>query len=88
MKITTAAFSRLKSKLRGQPTGTAVRIAFRDGQVTFRPDTKQEGDLVFAHRGRSMLLVASEAADRVASRTLGVVETTAGQRLRFVSSGR
>ena len=88
MKITAAAYSRLKTKLRGQPTGTAVRIAFSDGQVTFRPDMKQDGDLVFAHKGKSMLLVAPESAGKVASRTLGVVETASDHRLRFVRSGR
>lgn len=84
MKITATAFSRLKHKLRRQPEGTAVRIAFMDGQVTFRPDTEQKGDVVFAHRGQSILLVAADTAQKIATRTLDVVETAAGNRLRFV----
>ena len=84
MKITATAFSRLKRKLRRQPEGTAVRITLLDGMVTFRPDTEQKGDVVFAHRGQSILVVAAETAHKIASRTLDVVETAAGERLRFV----
>lgn len=84
MKITVAAFSRLRLKLRSQPKGTAVRIAVDEGLVTFRPDTEQVGDMVFAHGGKSLLVVASDTARRLASRTLDVVETAAGDRLRFV----
>jgi Fe-S cluster assembly iron-binding protein IscA len=86
MKITAAAFSRLKLKLRGQPEGTAVRIKLEDGLVTFRPDMKKEGDVVFAHRGQSVLVVAPDTAQRIDARTLDVVETTAGDRLRFVKT--
>ncbi|MFN9717375.1 MAG: hypothetical protein ACK58L_01695 [Planctomycetota bacterium] len=84
MKITAAAFSRLKFKLRGQPKGTTVRMEFEDGLVTFRPDTEQDGDVMFAHGGRLLLVVASDTARRIASRTLDVVETSSGDRLRFV----
>lgn len=84
VKITATAFSRLKRKLKSQPKGTAVRITIEDGYVQFRPDTEQKGDVVFADHGRSLLLVTSETAKRIAHRTLDVVETKDGDRLRFV----
>lgn len=83
MKITAAAFSRLRFKLRGQPRGTAVRMELEDGLVTFRPDTEQDGDVMYAHGGRLLLVVAADTARRTAARTLDVVETAAGDRLRF-----
>ena len=84
--ITATAYSRLKLKLKRQPEGTAVRITVPDGLVQFRPDTEQKGDVVFAHRGRSLLIAAAETAGRIAHRTLDVVETQDGDRLRFVRS--
>ena len=82
--VTATAYSRLKRKLKRQPEGTAVRITVQDGHVQFRPDTEQKGDVVFAERGRSLLLVGVETAGRIANRTLDVVETRNGGRLRFV----
>ncbi len=84
--VTATAFSRLQRKLRSQPDGTAVRITVKDGHVKFRPDTEQTGDVVFAHRGHSVLLVAADTAERISTRTLDVVKTADGERLRFVRS--
>ncbi len=82
--ITATAYSRLKRKLKRQPEGTAVRITVKDGLVQFRTDTEQKGDVVFGQRGRSLLLVGTETAPRIANRTLDTVETGEGERLRFV----
>ena len=83
-KVTETALLRLKRKLEQQPDGVAVRITVEDGHVQFRPDTKQKGDLVFARSGQLLLLVGLETAKHIANRTLGVVKTAAGDRLRFV----
>ena len=82
--ITATAYSRLKRKLKRQPEGTAVRITVTDGLVQFRNDTEQKGDVVFAQRGRSLLLVGADTVGRIANRTLDVVETREGGRVRFV----
>lgn len=84
VKVTATAFSRLKQKLRRQPEGIAVRITVRDGHVHFRPDSEKKGDVVFSQHGKSLLLVGSETAGRIANRILDVVETSDGGRLRFV----
>ena len=86
VKVTNTAFSRLKHKLRRQPDGTSVRLTVEDGHVTFRPGTEQKGDVVFAHRGHSILVMAADTADRISTRTLDVVKTIDGARLRFVRS--
>ena len=83
VKVTAMAFSRLKRKLRRQPEGIAVRITMENGHVEFRPDKEQTGDVVFAHRGQSVLLVGTETADKIARKTLDVVKTADGDRLRF-----
>ena len=64
VKVTATAFSRLKRKLRRQPEGIAVRITMENGHVEFRPDKEQKGDVVFAHRGQSVLLVGTERQKR------------------------
>lgn len=84
VKVTNTAMSRLKRKLKRQPEGVAVRITVRDGHVQFRPDTEQTGDVVFSQSGRSLLLVGLETAKHIANRTLDVVRTVKGDRLRFV----
>ena len=84
VKVTETALLRLKRKLEQQPDGVAVRITVEDGHVQFRPDTKQKGDLVFARSGQLLLLVGLESAKHIENRTLGVVKTAAGDRLRFV----
>ena len=84
VKVTETALSRLKRKLKRQPAGVAVRITVEDGHVQFRPDTEQKGDVVFARSGQSLLLVGLETAQRIANRTLDVVKTLDGDRLRFV----
>jgi Fe-S cluster assembly iron-binding protein IscA len=84
VKVTETALSRLKRKLKRQPEGVAVRITVQDGHVQFRPDTEQKGDVVFAQSGQSLLLVGLETAERIAHRTLDVVKTIKGNRLRFV----
>ncbi|MFO0998862.1 MAG: hypothetical protein U0936_00855 [Planctomycetaceae bacterium] len=83
VKVTATAFSRLKRKLRRQPEGIAVRITLKNGHVEFRPDKEQTGDVVFAHRGQSVLLVGTDTADKIARKTLDVVKTADGDRLRF-----
>lgn len=84
--ITENAISRLQRSLKRQPDGTAVRMSIKDGRVKFRRDTEQEGDVVFTHDGRSVLFMAADTARRVSKRTLDVVTTEAGKRLRFVPS--
>lgn len=84
VKVTDHAISRLQRKLKRQPDGTAVRMTVKGGRVRFRPDTEQQGDVVFSHEDRSVLLIAADTARRVSKRTLDVIETEAGQRLRFV----
>jgi len=84
VKVTNTALSRLKRKLKRQPEGVAVRITVQDGHVQFRPDTEQTGDLVFSQSGRSLLLVGTETAEHITNRTLDVVRTVEGDRLRFV----
>jgi len=84
--ITENAFSRLQRKLKSQPSGTAVRMTVKNGHVKFRPDTEQKGDVVFAHGGQSVLLMAADTARRIAKRTLDAVKTVDGKRLRFVPS--
>lgn len=84
--VTDHAIHRLEDKLETQPEGFAVRMKIKNGRVKFRPDTQQEGDVVVSHKGRSVLFMAAEIADKVSKRTLGVVTTEAGQRLRFVPS--
>ncbi len=82
--ITATAYSRLHGKLKAQPEGTAVRMTVKNGHVKFRPDTEQKGDVVFAHRGQSVLLLAPSTARQISRRTLDVVTTAEGDRLRFV----
>ena len=86
VEVTATALLRLKRKLEQPPDGMAVRITVEDGHVQFRPDTKKEGDLVFARSGQLLLLVGLvglETAEHIANRTLGVVKTAAGDRLTF-----
>ncbi len=83
VKVTATAFSRLQRKLKRQPEGIAVRITVKNGHVKFRPDTEQKGDVVFAHRGQSVLLVGAETAAKISHRTLDVIKTVDGDRLRF-----
>jgi hypothetical protein len=52
--------------------------------VQFRPDTEQNGDVVFSQSGQTLLLVGAETAEHISNRTLGVVKTVEGDRLRFV----
>ena len=82
--ITATAFSRLHGKLKAQPEGTAVRMTVKNGHVRFRPDIQHKGDVVFAHGGQSVLLIAPSTARRVSRRTLDVIKTADGDRLRFV----
>ncbi len=82
--VTQPAILRLQRKHKRQPDGTSVRMTAKDGHGKFRPDTQQEGDLVFSHDGRSVLVIAAGTARRVARKTLDVVKTVAGKRLRFV----
>jgi Fe-S cluster assembly iron-binding protein IscA len=84
VKVTNTALLRLKRKLKRQPVGVAVRNTVEDGHVQFRPDTEQTGDVVFARSGQSLLLVGLETAKQIANRTLDVVKTLDGDRLRFV----
>jgi len=84
--VTEHAISRLQSKLNRQPEGTAVRMTIKAGRVKFRPDTEQQGDVVISHDGQSVLFMAADTARRVSKRTLDVVKTEAGKRLRFVPS--
>jgi len=84
VKVTETALSRLKRKLKGQSEGVAVRITVEDGHVQSRPDTEQTGDVVFTRSGQSVLLVGLETAKHITNRTLDVVKTIKGDRLRFV----
>jgi Fe-S cluster assembly iron-binding protein IscA len=84
VKVTNTALLRLKRKLKRQPEGVAVRITVHDGHVQFRPDTEQNGDVVFSQSGQTLLLVGAETAEHISNRTLGVVKTVEGDRLRFV----
>ena len=83
VKVTETALTRLKRKLKRQPEGIAVRITVVNGHVQFRPDTEQKGDVVFAQSGQSLLLVGLDTAERISHRTLDVVKTEKGDRLRF-----
>lgn len=82
--VTQTACSRLAGKLTNQPEGMAVRITLQKGRVRFRPDRRQAGDTVFEHKGQSVLLVGDSTARRIANRVLDTIETTDGERLRFV----
>ncbi|MEO2014446.1 MAG: hypothetical protein ABGZ53_08720 [Fuerstiella sp.] len=84
--ITEKAFARLQRKLRRHPDGVAVRMTAKDGRVKFQSDTEQNGDVVFTHGGRLVLVMAADTARRVSKRTLDVVATENGKRLRFVPS--
>lgn len=84
--ITEKAYSRLQRKLKRHPDGIAVRMTVKDGRVRFQPDAEQKGDVVFTHGGQSVLLMAADTARRVSKRTLDVVKTDDGKRIRFVPS--
>ena len=86
VNVTDPAIHRLQDKLEMQPEGFAVRMTVKNGRVKFRPDTHQEGDVVVSHEGRSVLFMTADIADKVSKRTLGVVSTEDGKRLRFVPS--
>jgi Fe-S cluster assembly iron-binding protein IscA len=83
VKITPTAITRLHGKLESQPEGTAVRMTVKNGHVRFRPDTQRKGDLVFQHKGQSVLLIGASTARQTSKRTLDVVKTADGNRLRF-----
>ena len=83
VKITPTAITRLHGKLESQPEGTAVRMTVKNGHVRFRPDTERKGDIVFHHQGQSVLLVGAATARQTSKRTLDVVTTADGNRLRF-----
>ncbi len=83
--VTEAATLRLAEKLTGKNAADDVAMRFerRDGGWQLRLDTPAPDDVAIEHAGRTVLVLAPDAAQRLSGRTLDAQDTPAGSRLYF-----
>jgi len=81
--VTEAAAVRLAQKLTRKQTGDAVAMRFvrRQRGWNLRPDTPGPDDVAVVHEGRTVLVLAPDAAGLLAERTLDARDTPTGSRL-------
>ena len=85
LTVTPAANDRLVRKLKGKGAeeGVAMRFVRRTGGWRLRLDKPAVGDVLFAHEGRTVLVLDAACAGLLADRTLDAVAAAAGPRLKL-----
>ena len=90
LTVTDAARARLARKLRSKnpPANRALRFARNDGRPTWgiHLDKIDNADVVYAHEGRTVLVVDEQASQMLNNKVLYVRETEEGPRLRLRKS--
>ena len=72
LTVTKEAVARLAQMLnqQGLPEETAVRFVFEGDGLVLRQDSEREGDAMFQHEGRTVLLLDAQVSARLAEHTL------------------
>lgn len=83
LRVSDVAGARLSEMLADHPDHVAARIVRRGRRMKLRRSRQRAGDEVFAHDGRTVLLLDEEIAAHLKNRTLDVRDTEDGPRLRF-----
>ena len=63
------------------PGGAAARFIMGPEGLSLAMDAKRDGDEIFAHEGRTVLLVAEDVASLLADKTLDLTDTEQGKAL-------
>ncbi len=89
-KVSDAAAVRLAEKLERleAPCEKVVRFCVDREGLHLRLSKVRPGDTQFAHEGKTVLVVDDDLFQRLASRTLDVKRTEAGDRLSLVQADR
>ena len=87
LTVTEAARARLARKLarKNCAKNQALRFVRNDENArwSMQVDTIQSADVLYAHQGRTVLIIDEESAHRLRNRLLEVRETDEGPRLRL-----
>lgn len=83
LTMTEAAGSHLAEILdkRDCADNVAVRIVCRNSRLSLSLDSLKPGDSTFEHEGRTVLLIAPEAVEKLRGETVDVRQTKAGKKL-------
>lgn len=82
--LTNEAAARLAYRLAKQnATGSTFRFVREDHGWRLRLGNVMDGDKIFQHRDRAVLVLDSLVADGLSDRTLGLRQTHAGPRLHL-----